>query len=156
MYLSLDVCKKWVFKKINKKIEDTYTNFGDKIIQSWKHFQTIISKMLCPKVKCTFPLPITFLLIRMSPLPQKDRFCFFFQIYLPGKNPLTMSWQTLVFTWKVSEWGTFVVFCKRKRHNVFGLTTCLSTVPLQNVQISRWYERCLWSLVTKYCQNSTN
>lgn len=26
---------------------------------------------------------------------------------------------------------------------------------IYNSQISRWYKRCLWSLITKYCQNST-
>lgn len=59
-----------------------------------------------------FPLliAVTFSLIQMLPFPQKDRLCLVFQIYLLGQNLLNMYRQTLLFTWRISKWGTFVGF----------------------------------------------
>lgn len=89
-----------------------------------------------------FPLliAVTFSLIQMLPLPQKDRLCLVFQIYLPGKNLLNMyrhfsSHGGLANGEHLCVLFVFFFFVKEKDIKGFSLQTCLSTVSLHNLQI---------------------
>lgn len=96
----------------------------------WWHNNVNISKQSFQKCfvhNALFPLLIaaTFSLTQLLPLPQKDRFCLFFQIYLLGKSLLNMYWYTSLTGLVNAEYFCFLIKEKTKRSLVWQFTEVL-------------------------------